>query len=58
MDRQLNFKDFVRLHGATISTAKVRAAISAIERDRPSDLLALANALAEIVNLNTIDEMF
>ena len=58
VDRQLNFKDFLRSQGATISTAKVRAAISAIERDWPSDLLALANALAEIVYSNTINEMF
>jgi hypothetical protein len=36
----------------------VRAAISAIDQDWPSDLLALANHLAEIVYSNTIDEMF
>ena len=58
VDRHLNFKDYLRSQGATISTAKVRAAISAIDQDWPSDLLALADHLAEIVYSNTIDEMF
>ena len=58
LDRDMNFKDYLRSQGATISTAKVKLAIAAIERDWPSDLLALANALAEIVYSNTIEEMF
>ena len=57
-NREMNFKDYLRSQGATITTAKVKLAIAAIERDWPSDLLALANALAEIVYSNTIDEMF
>jgi hypothetical protein len=57
-NREMNFKDYLRSQGATISTAKVKLAIAAIEREWPNDLTDLAGALAEIVHSNTIEEMF
>ena len=54
----MNFKDYLRSQGATITTAKVKSAIAAIEREWPKDLTDLAGTLAEIVHSNTIDEMF
>jgi hypothetical protein len=57
-NREMNFKDYLRSQGATITTAKVKLAIAAIEREWPKDLTDLAGTLAEIVHSNTIDEMF
>jgi hypothetical protein len=54
----MNFKDYLRSQGATISTAQVKLAISKIEREWPKDLTDLAGTLADIVHSNTIDEMF
>lgn len=57
-NREMNFKDYLRSQGATISTAKVKLAIAAIEREWPKDLTDLAGTVAEIVLSNTINEMF
>jgi hypothetical protein len=57
-NRDMNFKDYLRSQGATISTAQVKLAISKIEREWPKDLTDLAGTLADIVHSNTIDEMF
>ena len=58
VDRNQNFKDYLRSQGATVSTEMVKSAINDIDGEWPNDLIRLSNVMTGLVESNAISEMF